>query len=109
LKDGRTATAAGDHDPQRLPYGVTTGPVMQDQRARRFPAATGLRGNIGTDPDGEPDRVGEFPTAGARSRPGRSLTDLMERFTLAPDCPTAVLPLCHGGPEKALDLPAPRS
>jgi hypothetical protein len=35
--------------------------MMQDQRARRFPAATALRGNIEADPDGEPDRVGEMP------------------------------------------------
>ena len=92
MKDGRTAAAAGDRDPQRLPYGVTTGPMMQGQCARRFPAATGLRGNIEADPDGEPDRVSEFPAAGARIRPGRSLTGLMWYFVLAPGCPTAVLP-----------------
>jgi hypothetical protein len=49
--EGRThRDSRWDHDPQRLPYGVTTRPMMQDQRARPFPAATALRGNIGGRP-----------------------------------------------------------
>ena len=71
LKDGRTATAAEDHDPQRLPLAVTIRRRHRGQCTRRFPAATALRGNIEADPDGEPDRVSEFPAAGARSRTGR--------------------------------------
>jgi hypothetical protein len=66
---------------------------MQDQRARRFPAATALRGNIEADPDGEPDRVSQSAAAGACSRTG-SLADRASDGAHHARS-QAVLPLCY--------------